>query len=104
MDPDALKSLGGLLLWAGLFFFMMRYGCGAHMMGGHGGHKHGGSAPAEKDPVCGMEVTPEKAAAATVHRGRTYYFCSKKCRDRFEQEPEKYTSATIGTTGESHHA
>ena len=28
-----------LLLWAGVFFFMMRFGCGAHIMG-HG-HHHG---------------------------------------------------------------
>ena len=36
MDAESLKSLGWLLLWGGLFFVMMRYGCGAHMMGGHG--------------------------------------------------------------------
>ena len=42
MDAESLKSLGWLLLWGGLFYLMMRYGCGAHMMGGHGGHNHGG--------------------------------------------------------------
>ena len=26
------------LIWGGLFFLMMRFGCGAHMMGGHGRH------------------------------------------------------------------
>jgi hypothetical protein len=28
------------LLWAGLFFVMMRFGCGAHVMG-HGHHRNG---------------------------------------------------------------
>jgi len=28
------------------------------------------------DPVCGMEVDPEHAAASAVYRGKTYYFCA----------------------------
>jgi YHS domain-containing protein len=87
-----------MLLWGGLFFFMMRYGCGAHMMGGHGGHGHrghGGAAPGSevKDPVCGMAVDPKNAAAASVRAGITYYFCSTSCRDTFEQSPEKYVGS-----------
>ena len=31
-----------------------------------------------KDPVCGMTVTPETAAAAWEHEGETYYFCSRR--------------------------
>jgi len=38
VDAESLKSLGSLLLWGGLFYVMMRYGCGAHMMG-YGGQK-----------------------------------------------------------------
>ena len=38
MDTESLKSLGWFLLWGGLFFVMMRYGCGRHLMGGHSGH------------------------------------------------------------------
>ncbi len=98
MDTESLKSLGWLLLWGGLFFVMMRYGCGAHMMGGHGhgGHgKDGGPAEGQtKDPVCGMSVDPQKAAAAAVRGGVTYYFCSTSCRDKFEQAPEKYAGAS----------
>ena len=36
MDADSLKSIGALIVWGGLFFVMMRFGCGKHMMGGHG--------------------------------------------------------------------
>ncbi len=47
MDLDTLKNVGWLLLWGGLFLVMMRYGCGAHVTGGHGPHAgHGGGAPA----------------------------------------------------------
>jgi len=94
MDAESLKSLGWFLIWGGLFFVMMRYGCGAHMMGGHshGGHdntKHSGNT---KDPVCGMSVDPQKAKAAAVREGATFYFCSNSCRDKFEQAPDKYIS------------
>ncbi len=102
MDAETLKSVGTLVLWAGLFFIMMRYGCGAHMMRGHGGHGHSGGG--SKDPVCGMDVTPDKAAAATVHQGRTYYFCSKNCRDRFDREPDKFSSGTGAASAGSCHA
>ena len=35
------------------------------------------------DPVCGMEVDPESAAATATVEGTTRYFCSTGCRDRF---------------------
>ncbi|MEO6829869.1 MAG: YHS domain-containing protein [Acidobacteriaceae bacterium] len=30
-----------------------------------------------KDPVCGMQVSPETAAASLVHDGKNYFFCSQ---------------------------
>jgi Cu+-exporting ATPase len=42
------------------------------------------------DPVCGMTVTKEGAAGSTTYQGRTYYFCSKACKDNFTKEPQKY--------------
>jgi putative ABC transport system ATP-binding protein len=36
------------------------------------------------DPVCGMAVEREKAAATLGWAGTTYYFCSKGCRAEFE--------------------
>ncbi|MDR3498811.1 MAG: heavy metal translocating P-type ATPase [Parvibaculum sp.] len=50
------------------------------------GHDHG---PA-KDPVCGMSVDPATAVHRTEHEGRTYYFCSARCRAKFEADPAKY--------------
>lgn len=97
MDTESLKSIGVLLLWGGFFYFMMRYGCGGHMLRGHA-HGHGGTGAGRRDdrhdPVCGMTVNVARAAAAAVHSGQTYYFCSTACRDRFEQGPEQFIGAS----------
>jgi len=97
MDTESLKTLGTLLFWGLLFFFMMRFSCGSHI----GGHGHGGHGKSEepaggatKDPVCGMTVDPQKSTNASVYRGKTYHFCSASCRDKFEQAPEKYIGAS----------
>ena len=100
VDAENLKGLGTLLFWGALFFVMMRFGCGAHMLGRHGAHgghcSHGGkTANGEtRDPVCGMSVDPQRAAGASVHAATTYYFCSISCRDSFEKEPARYLAAT----------
>src|SRR5712691_9981526 len=56
------------------------------------------SAPREKDPVCGMSVDPAKAAGKVQYGGKTYYFCSARCAERFSKEPEKFLAAP-GTAG-----
>ncbi len=42
---------------------------------------------AERDVVCGMTVLPSKAAGTVEHDGKTYYFCSLGCREKFKHEP-----------------
>ena len=44
------------------------------------------------DPVCGMQVRKESAPAQVTMGHDDYYFCSDRCRERFEAEPEKYSS------------
>src|SRR5271166_6925550 len=44
----------------------------------------------ERDPVCGMNVDPEKAKAKVEHGGKSYYFCSAGCAQKFELGTEKY--------------
>src|SRR6266568_762535 len=51
------------------------------------------SARREKDPVCGMSVEPAKAAGKVQYGGKTYYFCSARCAERFSKEPEKFLAA-----------
>ena len=78
-----MEGLFSLLLFAGLFFLMMRFGCGAHIAHGGHGHRHGGQAGHDghdaaggiiytcpmhpeirqstpgKCPKCGMTLEPE---------------------------------------------
>ena len=43
-----------------------------------------------RDPVCGMELTPEAAKATSKYQGRTYYFCSLEDKEAFDDNPENY--------------
>ena len=45
-----------------------------------------------KDPICGMQVEEAEAAGQSDYEGRTYYFCSTSCKDKFDESPEDYTS------------
>ncbi len=97
MDAETIRNITSALMGLGIFFLMMRYGCGSHMMHGHrhGDHQHGETTGGDaKDPVCGMTVDPKNAAAATVKGGSTYYFCSASRRDSFEKEPDKFLHGT----------
>lgn len=41
-----------------------------------------------KDPVCGMGVDEKRAKFSLVSKGKTYYFCSKNCLDKFSEKWE----------------
>jgi P-type Cu+ transporter len=68
------------------------HGAAAHSCCG-GKHDHG-TTPAEAafaiDPVCGMKVNPATAKHRFSYKGEEYLFCSGRCRERFEADPEKY--------------
>jgi Cu+-exporting ATPase len=42
------------------------------------------------DPVCGMTVKTDAAAGSVEFEGRTYFFCSRHCVERFRAEPSLY--------------
>lgn len=44
------------------------------------------------DPVCGMTVNPQKAAASVEHAGTMYFFCSRSCATKFQADPAKHLS------------
>lgn len=46
------------------------------------------------DPVCGMTVVPDKAAGTFQHNGKTYFFCSKGCLQKFSAEPAKFLASS----------
>jgi YHS domain-containing protein len=41
----------------------------------------------ERDPVCGMLLHPDAAAAVRVVGGHRYVFCSFACAERFDATP-----------------
>jgi YHS domain-containing protein len=89
-----MDGLLSLLVFAVLFYVMMRFGCGAHMVHGrHGRHGSHGTGepggPRHTDPVCGMNVAPDKGYGK-MHEGALYRFCSRGCLDKFEAEPQRY--------------
>lgn len=49
-----------------------------------------GGGQREEDPVCGMMVDPPNAAGKVEHKGTTYYFCSARCVERFQEQPDKF--------------
>ncbi len=49
--------------------------------------------PAQKDPVCDMDVDEGKALAAgktSDYGGNKYYFCSEGCKQQFDKAPEHF--------------
>ena len=43
-----------------------------------------------KDPVCGMQVDENKAAATSSYQGKKYSFCGQECKNKFDSEPQRY--------------
>ena len=49
-----------------------------------------GAAIKEKDPVCGMDVSAKSTKYKCNHQGKTYYFCSAHCLEKFRDQPQRY--------------
>jgi uncharacterized protein len=43
-----------------------------------------------KDPVCGMTVDRHKTPHRSKYEGRTIYFCSAHCKERFDEDPKRH--------------
>jgi multidrug efflux pump subunit AcrA (membrane-fusion protein)/YHS domain-containing protein len=46
-----------------------------------------------KDPVCGVDVSinkAEKAGRKSTYQGKTYYFSSNECKEKFEKNPSAF--------------
>ena len=49
------------------------------------------------DPVCGMTIDAAEAVGSVDQDGRTYYFCSTTCLERFKADPRKYLGRAVET-------
>ena len=59
----------------------------AHHCHHHDGPEAGGRVT---DPVCGMQVDPHTTAHRYTYQGRTWYFCSARCCEKFASQPQDY--------------
>ena len=100
-----MEALLYFAVWAAAVFVMMRFGCGAHVMGQrHSGADRPGETepgqlrwiPPQKDvdPVCGKEVRTDNAKPS-VYEGTVYYFCTRDCREVFEAAPDQYVTRSL---------
>ena len=55
------------------------------------------------DPVCGMKMDSEKAAATEDNQGQTLYFCSAACHDKYRGDPARYAKKAQ-SSGQSQHS
>ena len=46
----------------------------------------------QRDPVCGMQVDENKAQQSN-YQGKSYYFCSPGCKEKFDREPQRYAGS-----------
>jgi YHS domain-containing protein len=103
-----METLLYFIIWAAAIFFMMRFGCGAHVMGHGRKHERAQESPenestelrwtppeSDVDPVCGKAVATDEAKS-TVYAGNVYYLCSRECRELFETAPELYVNSPDG--------
>jgi Cu+-exporting ATPase len=51
-----------------------------------------GATAMHKDPICGMDVDPAEAAGKSEYKGKTYYFCSTGCKEKFDANPSQYAT------------
>ena len=49
--------------------------------------------PLTRDPVCGRHISEAQALLRAEHKGRTFLFCSERCRMLFALRPEAFAVA-----------
>jgi len=59
-----------------------------------GSNATGGERGSHIDPVCGMEVDPESAAAERMSGVTQYYFCGPGCASAFDADSSRFTSSS----------
>jgi uncharacterized protein len=65
--------------------------------------RFGGGQGYARDVVCGMQVETAHAPAHTNHHGTTYWFCSDRCRERFDADPDRYARGGHDHDHDHHH-
>jgi YHS domain-containing protein len=70
-------------------------------------HRGLGAPGQYRDPVCGMRT--DDSGRSVTYDGETYYFCSNRCKQSFEEHPTEFvgsqerTSDVRSSQGREHH-
>jgi len=72
---------------------------GVEMLRSHAHHHHDEGGMQAEDPVCGMTVDVATAEHTSVLDGKTYYFCSAGCKQRFDRAPERFLEPSTKGAG-----
>lgn len=112
-----MEALLYFIIWAAIIVLMMRFGCGAHIMGRGHGHGQSQNEPGKSgnpqlswvppvkdvDPVCSKTVTTD-TAKSSVYAGNVYFLCSRECREVFEAAPDLYVGGGDANQQGSEHS
>jgi Cu+-exporting ATPase len=49
-----------------------------------------------------MDVEAATAAGRTEYKGKTYFFCGSKCKEKFDHNPEQYMAKSAETPKSGH--
>jgi uncharacterized membrane protein YraQ (UPF0718 family)/YHS domain-containing protein len=55
----------------------------------------GGGGSYAKDPVCGMQVERAHPGATSSHDGHITYFCSDRCKTKYDANPSRYDGGQV---------
>ena len=77
---------------------MTREKTAAHRHCCHGAAHNDDASASASDPVCGMTVNPQTAQYKTSRDGWEFFFCGRRCLDKFQAEPQRYLSPAAGPT------
>jgi YHS domain-containing protein len=61
----------------------------------------GGGQRSVIDPVCGMQVQRADAPASLVYAEEHLFFCSDRCKLRFEESPSRFTQDQVDLSAPS---
>ena len=64
--------------------------------------KHSAAPPGKAiDPVCGMTVDIATAKHQHRHAGKTWYFCGRRCVEKFTSDPARYAGTIAAPAPEA---
>jgi YHS domain-containing protein len=102
VDKDQAKASGLTSDYEGQTYYFCRYNCNKQFDKDPVRYLHQEAeteSGVAKDPVCGLPVATgpaQQAGRSSEHQGKTYYFDTDGCKQRFDHNPQRYLSGSSG--------